>query len=120
MSTEKSLGISLKKKLVLKNVSESVSKNYGTEKRLWIGIFKILGLVTHWTTDALLLKLAFGLYFGLYFGLLGFTDGDEDEDHDHGYLVMKVLVMKVMIVKEVITGDASPVALFFSPWVSIS
>ena len=42
-----------------------------------------------------------------------FTDGDEDDDH--GYLVMKV-----MIVKEVITGDASPVALFFSPWVSIS
>ena len=55
-----------------------------------------------------------------------FTDGDEDEDHDHGYLVMKVLVMKVMIVKEVITGDVSPVALFFplgslfhKKWVSI-
>ena len=50
-----------------------------------------------------------------------FTDGDEDEYHDHGYLVMKV-----MIVKEVITGDVSPVALFFplgslfhKKWVSI-
>ena len=46
------------KNLVLKNVFESVSKNFGTQKRLWIGIFKILGLVTHWTTDALLLKLS--------------------------------------------------------------
>ena len=32
-------------------------KKFGIEKRLWIGKLKILGLVTHWTTDALLLKV---------------------------------------------------------------
>ena len=32
-------------------------KKFGIEKRLWIGKLKILGLFTHWTTDALLLKV---------------------------------------------------------------
>ena len=53
-------------KFVPKKASEPVSKNFGAEKcfwiglekRLWIGIVKIVGLVTHWTTDALLLKLS--------------------------------------------------------------
>ncbi len=69
--TEKSLGTGLEKNeyrkksrnrsqkiLVPKKVSESVSKKFGTEKSLGIGIVQILGLVTHWTTDALLLKLS--------------------------------------------------------------
>ena len=42
--------------------------------------------------------------------LEGFTDEDKDgdDDEDESYLVMKV-----MIVKEVMTGDVSPVAMFF-------
>ena len=36
-----------RKKLVPKKVSESVSKKFGTEKSLGIGIVQILGLVTH-------------------------------------------------------------------------
>ena len=56
MSTEKSVGISLKK-IGAKKCFWIGLKKFGIEKRLWIGKLKILGLVTHWTTDALLLKV---------------------------------------------------------------
>ena len=54
------------KRWVPKKVSKNIGaekcfwiglKKFGIEKRLWIGKLKILGLVTHWTTDALLLKV---------------------------------------------------------------
>ena len=52
MSTEKSL-----KKIGAEKCFWIGLKKFGIEKRLWIGKLKILGLVTHWTTDALLLKV---------------------------------------------------------------
>ena len=53
MSTEKKSRNRSRKILVPKKVSESVSKKFGTEKSLGIGIVQILSLVTHWLMMAI-------------------------------------------------------------------